>query len=181
MGDSVTCDCGKRFASSGAHTQHLSNSPRHTVACDCGKRFKTPDDRDQHRRSAAIHVRPAAPAPEAPEVSAQKPLAISSAQPVETKANTKNITEADLVCCGRVFNTNAHRETSRHHVKGRKTGPSASNTKATKSAGNMNRGPNNTGVSFYHESSLYEDLDWSLCDKDCGWCGRCISGDVFYD
>jgi hypothetical protein len=23
---------------------------------------------------------------------------------------------------------------------------------------------------------MMEDEDWSLCDKDCGWCGRCAEG-----
>jgi hypothetical protein len=23
------------------------------------------------------------------------------------------------------------------------------------------------------------DEDWSLCDKDCGWCGHCADGVVF--
>ncbi|EXJ71468.1 uncharacterized protein A1O5_05276 [Cladophialophora psammophila CBS 110553] len=26
-----------------------------------------------------------------------------------------------------------------------------------------------------HEN-LLDDLDWTLCDKDCGWCGRCYNG-----
>ena len=24
------------------------------------------------------------------------------------------------------------------------------------------------------------DLDWSVCDKDCGWCGKCMNGAILY-
>lgn len=25
-----------------------------------------------------------------------------------------------------------------------------------------------------------DDLDWSVCDKDCGWCGKCMDGAILY-
>lgn len=33
-------------------------------------------------------------------------------------------------------------------------------------------------VTEYGMSSL-GDEDWSLCDKDCGWCGHCADGVAF--
>jgi hypothetical protein len=30
---------------------------------------------------------------------------------------------------------------------------------------------------FCSSSDLFsDDLDWALCDKDCGWCGHCYNG-----
>ena len=34
-------------------------------------------------------------------------------------------------------------------------------------------------VDSYPSDTYFSDLDYSICDKDCGWCGKCMDGVSF--
>ena len=55
----------------------------------------------------------------------------------------------------------------------------AAKDQKTKTASNKNkkrqpRSNNNLGGSSYDITTGGSGYDWGMCDKDCGWCGRCI-------
>lgn len=47
----------------------------------------------------------------------------------------------------------------------------------TKTAPKNKRGGGGSNRSDQEARGYFmNDLDWSVCDKDCGWCGRCMYG-----
>ncbi|KAK3998145.1 hypothetical protein QBC44DRAFT_570 [Cladorrhinum sp. PSN332] len=160
------CECGKRVANAQALKQHRLDSPKHNaVSCDCGARFLTAEARNQHQRESQLHAqkdhsqKPATSAQNIPAVSAE------AAEPApEIKSPTGTTTKvSNFQCCGKRFKAEKdllqHLESLPYHWQ---------LFTITLAAGPRRR----SNKASWPES----DLNFGLCDKDCGWCGNCMRG-----
>jgi hypothetical protein len=105
---SLTCTCGRGFAATIDHRNHLRDSPKHTpnssspsqnekkaFRCDCGRSFASHGARSDHIRDSSTHANRAAVAPSKPSTTPTK----LAGQALEFKC-----------VCSRVFASSAARK-----------------------------------------------------------------------
>ncbi|KAK4198873.1 hypothetical protein QBC40DRAFT_282934 [Triangularia verruculosa] len=184
------CECGKRVANAQALKQHRLDSPNHdAVSCDCGARFVTAEARDQHQRDSPLHaqkdhsqkVTQNQNNKKKQPTTALQNISTAPAEPAavpapETMPPTETTAKAsDFQCCGKKFKTKKHmlqhqEDSLRHGQSSTKKPVAAPKNKSTRRA--WAPATSSYGVAFFRQS----DMEYGLCDKDCGWCGNCMRG-----
>ncbi|KAK3295300.1 uncharacterized protein B0H64DRAFT_394944 [Chaetomium fimeti] len=140
------------------------------VVCECGRSFKTDMSMNQHRRDSPRHQ-------EHPEDAAGDSTPASSSRATRSgrptrQASTKPRTSSFEWYASRYPVTQFVRAgESPETIKANKLGQKRKTTVEVLSISSHRR----SYVQYTHR----DNLDWGLCDKDCGWCGRCANGVVF--
>ncbi|CVK99389.1 uncharacterized protein FMAN_02231 [Fusarium mangiferae] len=131
------------------------------VVCECGKTVKSQSALAQHKRDSPRHR-------QSVESTGSSDHSLSSG-PVNNPSNTTTVPSS-----------------SRYPpIKFVKAGTSIKDIRRKWKGGKLTKNGNGTGpevpqLRFTEYGKPYvsglDDEDWSLCDKDCGWCGHCADG-----
>ncbi|OJD33049.1 uncharacterized protein BKCO1_3400032 [Diplodia corticola] len=158
--------------------------PKRRVQCSCGKTLKDANALRDHQRQSPKHKDPP------PKTAASSQGALRSMQKQATATNstlafrpalTNHTAEANAVLpsptpSGLKEKRPKQKNRSRRDRQGR-TGdggcdgqdPFMGYSYITGISGMRNYG-------YGYASGFDNDLNWGLCDKDCGWCGHCMDG-----
>ena len=162
-------------------------------SCECGTRFATTNARDQHRRDSPRHASESAPLSvgkgKQPVTSASAiPVIGSKAAAATLKVEAETSAEASsLQCCGRPFQSHRgllqHQNSSWRHIKPRQASHSSTKRAAAAppraSSTLLARSGARETISYSPQAYSGGGMDWSICDKDCGWCGSCMDNSQF--
>jgi len=175
MTNTIRCGCGKWLKDAAAYFEHVK-SPEHlepTVqlnASTSARKSKPP------KTSVALVYRPREP-PAAPG---------PTLTPIPLTADSSDKANEQKCDCGRVIKGGAnglrdHRLNSAVHNKD--TTKRAAKRTVTKKKGTASSSSSDgaTGTWAVDKTSYRPrymgsggGMDWSICDKDCGWCGSCM-------
>ncbi|KAH6635894.1 hypothetical protein F5144DRAFT_565743 [Chaetomium tenue] len=151
-----------------------------SVSCECGKRFKHNNALNQHKRDAPKHQQDSkdATVDPKPDTSGEARDGGSTSQ---TPSNPLTSSAAWYSArYGFIQFVTAGESDPRPKAKKKKKKKSAD--KADPKPPRTDHGRKKSAISYgyggfdqsYFDYLLEDDLNWGLCDKDCGWCGRCI-------
>ncbi|KAK4457310.1 hypothetical protein QBC42DRAFT_279418 [Cladorrhinum samala] len=178
--------CGRNFKAKEHLTQHREDSPRHageqkatTVAAaaqSSGTITISPSSSSSsssNKKKETGNQNPAATAATAAQPSGTGSSPSSSSSSKKKKKNTAATAPAP----DPVRAPQAAPKNKKAHGK---TGAGSRSSSAGSSWSNVSyRDHYDDDGNDYYYSRYVEDLDWSICDKDCGWCGHCRDGADF--
>lgn len=162
MMSKVVCECGKTVKGESALAQHKRDSPRHQQSVEpAGSNDPTAvrglashvlDKSFRYKHNSSLLTITILEPP-----SNSSPMAFSSRYP-----------PIQFLRAGELIRDNGRKGKGRTRTK--KTGSGT--------------GSELPQVRFTEYGKMYVsglgDEDWSLCDKDCGWCGHCADGVLFW-
>ncbi|SCV58489.1 uncharacterized protein FFB14_15679 [Fusarium fujikuroi] len=131
------------------------------VVCECGKTVKSQSALAQHKRDSPKHRQRV-------ESTGSGDHSLSS-DPVSNPSNTGTAPSSSRYPPIKFVKAGTSIKDIRRKWKGRKLTKNGSGT-----------GPEMPQLRVTEYGKPYvsglDDEDWSLCDKDCGWCGHCADG-----
>lgn len=162
-----------------------SNRPHR---CSCKKSFKTVAAMDQHRLHASIHLGSSNSAPsEMPSMTTT--MTTTTMTTTTTETGTPNVSTAAPVMDGGDSRQPVGKNAETKEKKKKKTagggggrggggGGEGNNERMRFNSSSSSFGTYTSPQYQYNSGAgrmvdTWQAQDWSLCDKDCGWCGHC--------
>ncbi|MCJ1465858.1 hypothetical protein MMC07_004477 [Pseudocyphellaria aurata] len=160
----------------------MNSSNNRPNRCSCGKSFKTVSSLDQHRRDAPIHTGSSNTAANPPPLP-QLAMPMTSIETTGAEAATSETGAVTVVTSdGGMTQSETGRKKNKKKTKGEDKKQEQAKFNRTTSSDSYPSDylyhPFSTPQYKYNPNTcnmmdMWQDQDWSLCDKDCGWCGHC--------
>ncbi|KAH6839550.1 hypothetical protein B0I37DRAFT_386696 [Chaetomium sp. MPI-CAGE-AT-0009] len=153
----VRCECGKAFKTNNSMNQHKRDSPRH----------------QQHAETGAGNSEPAQPGISSPTRGGGLPGQAPNNPPTASSVwYSSRYPLIEFVREGE--SAGASRTKAEKNGPRKRTGEVGSESARRRY---LLRARRSTSYEYGAVQDMPQNsLDWSLCDKDCGWCGRCGRG-----